>query len=159
MGLSVGEATHSASHWISLASLSSVVSVSYCFCVWGPLFCLCVFKTVKASNREHSHSIYVCTVFFPFVLQEPPLCQLSTSCCIQVCHAMAHLSAWLHLCVYVCVGMGDRIFIDIWDCTSMGWHAQLFPYSVSDSILHWSWTSVHAMRLFIYLLIFTSCST
>ncbi len=108
MGLSVGEATRSASHWISLASMSSVVSVSHCFYVWGPLLCLCVFKTVKASNREHSRSIYVCTVFIPFVLLEPPLRQLSTSCSIQVCRTTAHLSAWLHSCVYVCACKDGR---------------------------------------------------
>ncbi len=153
MGLSVGEATRSASHWISLASMSSVVSVSHCFYVWGPLLCLCVFKTVKASNREHSRSIYVCTVFIPFVLLEPPLRQLSTSCSIQVCRTTAHLSAWLHSCVYVCACKDGRWGFHRRLGTVLAW-ADMYSCShiqPVDSILHWSWTSAHAMSLF------TSC--
>lgn len=149
MGLSVGEDTHSAFRWISLASqnLSSVyLCLSHCSCVWRLLLCLCVFKTVKASNHEHGHSICVCTVLFPFVLQEPPRPQLSMSCCIWVCRRMAHwhrLASPVCVFIYVSVRMGGfhryaELFL----------HVQQITRTARNCIdLHWLWTSsVHDAR-------------
>lgn len=33
----------------------------------------------RAKGTEHDHSIYVCTVFFLYIVHEPPLRQLSAS--------------------------------------------------------------------------------
>ncbi|XDV24670.1 hypothetical protein PO909_028784 [Leuciscus waleckii] len=38
--------------------------------------CPCCSPEAKAKGTEHDHSIYVCTVFFLYVVQEPPLHQL-----------------------------------------------------------------------------------
>ncbi|XP_043120899.1 protein-methionine sulfoxide oxidase mical3b-like isoform X3 [Puntigrus tetrazona] len=40
--------------------------------------CPCCSSEAKAKGTEHDHSVYVCTVFFLYVVQEPPLHQLST---------------------------------------------------------------------------------
>lgn len=54
-----------------LSSTSASLSVPVC-------------QLAAASARDHSHAIYVCTMFFLFVVQEPPLPQLSMSRCIKV---------------------------------------------------------------------------
>ncbi|XP_042577729.1 protein-methionine sulfoxide oxidase mical3b-like isoform X5 [Cyprinus carpio] len=38
--------------------------------------CPCCSSEAKAKGTEHDHSVYVCTVFFLYVVQEPPLHQL-----------------------------------------------------------------------------------
>ncbi|XP_042604652.1 protein-methionine sulfoxide oxidase mical3b-like isoform X4 [Cyprinus carpio] len=38
--------------------------------------CPCSSSEAKAKGTEHDHSVYVCTVFFLYVVQEPPLHQL-----------------------------------------------------------------------------------
>ncbi|XP_026084596.1 protein-methionine sulfoxide oxidase mical3b-like isoform X1 [Carassius auratus] len=38
--------------------------------------CPCCSSEAKAKGTEHDHSVYICTVFFLYVVQEPPLHQL-----------------------------------------------------------------------------------
>ncbi|XP_051544615.1 protein-methionine sulfoxide oxidase mical3b isoform X2 [Myxocyprinus asiaticus] len=38
--------------------------------------CPCCSSEAKAKGTEHDHSVYICTVFFLYVVQEPPLQQL-----------------------------------------------------------------------------------
>ncbi|GAA6068497.1 protein-methionine sulfoxide oxidase mical3b-like isoform X1, partial [Tachysurus ichikawai] len=38
--------------------------------------CPCCSQEAKAKGTEHDHSVYVCTVFFLYVVHEPPLHQL-----------------------------------------------------------------------------------
>ncbi|XP_058273398.1 protein-methionine sulfoxide oxidase mical3b isoform X4 [Hemibagrus wyckioides] len=40
------------------------------------LLCPCCSQAAKAKGTEHDHSVYVCTVFFLYVVHEPPLHQL-----------------------------------------------------------------------------------
>lgn len=138
----------------SLPVLCCPLSLSVFLCVRGPLLCLCVLKAVQQPRAQPFGLCLFCVFFFfPCMLQEPLLRQLRQY--VMLHPGLAHFSAWLHLCVYVCVGIGDRFFFFIiyfWDCTSMSWvwHVQMFPVFCIDHGLQF-----YGMRAFCS----TSCST
>lgn len=127
------------------------LSLSLFLCMRTSALPLCVYNSQGQQPQAQPFNICVCTVLFPCVLQEPPLRQLST--CIRVCHEMARwhrLALLVCVCLYVCAfRRWEKVFINMWDCTSTYSYSHVQPEIVSTCIdfeLHQCMKQGHALH-------------